>query len=720
MEKNLEEINLFKLIENKKYDKLIDYIKTKSELDLNLSDNFGNYFIEYVINTYDIDLIKEIFKKEIYLDIIDSNGTTLLYNLIKFNKMEILKLVIEKQNSSIGISLIDKKDIRGRTALHYCVIFNNPEIFEYLLDNEGDPFATNNSGENLFFYSLKYNKNQLLIDLLKKFNAVNIKNSEGENLLQTAISLKNTAIIEYLLENTNIDFNSKTKEYGITALHQLVVLNNLKYLQKIVDLGADITVTDFLGNNVIHFAMIENNFKIAKYFIKMGKINLNNTNLNGDTPLHIYLENINNDYDSDLLSIMIKESNLNIQNHQGMSSLHFLASKQLLDKFSYLLEEKMLNIFIQNYKGETVYSMIKDKDKVLDVVVISFLNNLKEGDFLIDWEKECHNIVTGNQKKENKMKSKSDCIKKIKDTIINENRSIPKFKEINFDFNSGIVLKDCYFSGFPIDTLFGLLWLKKKIPTVSLILGYPLSENNEVYDFYSNMGKDFNYKLDFINCMILWSYQKIFIPSFFDTIINKEIKEESNVIIIPIGIETAQGAHTNILFWDLKNKILERFEPNGKNQPLNFDYNPKLLDKYIETYFKKFNIPFTYLTPKDYLPIIGFIMIENLENDRCSKIGDPNGFCTAWCIWYCYQKLLNFTDSADNIISSEKLVLLLINNLKLEAKSFKNLIRDFSKNISEYRDTFLNKVKLDINDWILTNYDAEKLNELEKIILKLT
>lgn len=720
MEKKLENNNLFKLINEKKYDKLIDYIKNNPEVDINISDQFGNYFIEYVINSYDINLINEIFKKEIYLDVIDSNGTTLLYNLIKFNKIEILKLIIEKQNNSIGISLIDKKDIRGRTALHYCVIFNNPEIFKFLLENEGDPFVTNNNGDNLFFYCLKYNKNELLIDLLKKFNAVNIKNSEGENLLQSAISSKNKAIIEYLFKNTNVNLNNKTKEYGITALHQLVVMNNFDYLKKIVELGADITLTDFLGNNVIHFAMIENNIKLAKYFINMDKIKLNNTNLNGDTPLHIYLENNDSNFDDDLLKILIKESNLNIQNHQGISSLHFLASRQLLEKFSDIIINKKLNIFIQNYKGQTVYSMIKNKEKVLNIIIYSYMNNLKEGDFIIDWEKECHNIINGNQKQLVKMKSKADCLIKIKDTIINESRSIPKSKEINFDFNSGIVLKDCYFSGFPIDTLFGLLWLKKKIPTVSLILGYPLSENNDVYDFYSNMGKDFNYKLDFINCMILWSYQKIFIPSFFDTIIKKEINENATAIVIPIGIETAQGAHTNIIFWDLKNNIIERFEPNGRNQPLNFDYNPNLLDKYLETYFKKFDDKFTYIVPKDYLPAVGFIMIENLENDRCSKIGDPNGFCTAWCIWYCYQKLLNFVDSSDKIISSRKLVLLLINNLKLEAKSFKNLIRDFSKNISEYRDSFLSKVNLDINDWILTNYDEEKLEELEKIILKLT
>lgn len=713
------ENKLFTFIKNNMFDKLIEYIKNNPSVDLNITDQFGNYFIEYIIDSNNIELIELILKKDIFLDIIDNNGTTLLYNLIKFNKHKILKLIVDKSSNNIGISLVDKKDIRGRTALHYCVIFNNPEIFDFILNNNGDPFVTNNNGENLFFYCLKYQKDKLLIKLLEKFNTINLKNSEGENLLQSAISYDNSDIINYLLDNTKININNKTKEFGITALHQLVVMNKLNIIKKLVKLGADITVNSYLGNNIIHYALLENNNELAEYFNSMNKINLNNTNLNGDTPLHIFLSNENKNYNIKFLEDLITNTNLNIQNHQGMTCLHLLVENNLLQKFRDILITKKLNIFIQNYQGDTVYKKVINQENLMDIIINSYMNNLKKDNLIIEWEKECNNILNNNDTKNKLMKSTNDCKEKIKNTILKENRSLPKFREINYDFNSGIVLKDCYFSGFPIDTLFGLLWLKKNIVNVSLILDYPLSENSDILEFYSNMGKDFNYKLDFINCMFLWSYQKLFVPSFFDTVIKKEINNDATVIIIPIGIETAQGAHTNILFWDLKNNILERFEPNGKNQPLNFDYNPKLLDNYIINYFQKFKKDIEYIKPIDYLPSIGFIMIENLENDKCTKIGDPNGFCTAWCIWYCYQKLLNFTEASDKIIPSKKLVLTLINNLKLEAKSFKNLIRNFSKNISEYRDIFLKKVDMDINDWILTNYDTEVLNELEKNILKL-
>ena len=140
---------------------------------------------------------------------------------------------------------------------------------------------------------------------------------------------------------------------------------------------------------------------------------------------------------------------------------------------------------------------------------------------------------------------------------------------------------------------------------------------------------------------------------------------------------------------------------------------PDLLDSILINKFSNFSKDFKYLKPSNYLPQIGFQMIENLENETCKEIGDPNGFCTVWCIWYCYQKSLNLE------IESDELVDQLINNIKLEGKSFKNLIRNFSKNISKLRDEYLDMVDLNINRWILSSFEEDKLYKLEKNILKL-
>ena len=143
---------------------------------------------------------------------------------------------------------------------------------------------------------------------------------------------------------------------------------------------------------------------------------------------------------------------------------------------------------------------------------------------------------------------------KIKETIKKDKRSIPKTKDIKFDLNSGIILKDCFFSGFPIDTLFGILWLKKSYPKIDLVLDLPLSSNSKIEDFYKRMGANIDFQLDFINSMILWSYQKIFFPEYFDAVL-KNILSNKPEVIIPIGIETSQGAHTNGIILEFKECI---------------------------------------------------------------------------------------------------------------------------------------------------------------------
>ena len=112
-------------------------------------------------------------------------------------------------------------------------------------------------------------------------------------------------------------------------------------------------------------------------------------------------------------------------------------------------------------------------------------------------------------------------------------------------------------------------------------------------------------------------------------------------------------------------------------------------------------------------------MIENIHSP-CKNIGDPNGFCTVWCIWYCYQKLLNTNDNTifEKNSSSEEFVKYLIKILKLQNKNFKEVIRNFSKNISQLRDQFLKKYDKDINSWISYDYTEETLISMEKEIVQ--
>ena len=119
-----------------------------------------------------------------------------------------------------------------------------------------------------------------------------------------------------------------------------------------------------------------------------------------------------------------------------------------------------------------------------------------------------------------------------------------------------------------------------------------------------------------------------------------------------------------------------------------------------------------YLTPKIFLPKIGFQTFENIESSKNKKIGDPNGFCAAWCLWYATNRL-KYQE-----IPPDKLVKHLITHIKYNNLSFKNIIRNFSKYINDYRDNILSQIKLDVNQWLNNQYTSKDIIHLQDIILE--
>jgi hypothetical protein len=146
----------------------------------------------------------------------------------------------------------------------------------------------------------------------------------------------------------------------------------------------------------------------------------------------------------------------------------------------------------------------------------------------------------------------------------------------------------------------------------------------------------------------------------------------------------------------------------------NFRDNPELLDSILYSRFKELDKDITYLKPKNYLPKIGFQLLDIFETKK-KKIGDPGGFCALWTIWYVDMRL-TYPD-----IPPQALVTKLIKNIRINNISVKNMIRNYAINVIKNRDEILNSAKLDINNWINDEYTDNYLDiVIEKIKEKIS
>ena len=222
-------------------------------------------------------------------------------------------------------------------------------------------------------------------------------------------------------------------------------------------------------------------------------------------------------------------------------------------------------------------------------------------------------------------------------------------------------------------------------------------------------------KGEYMNFEITWLYQKLFYPNNFDSTIQSFINSKKRFFIIPIGIHqennrNENGAHANILLYDSELNEIERFEPAGGEYPLEFNYNPDLLDFYLEDYFRSKFKDIKYFKPRSYEMTIGFQAMEIYDINK--KIGDPTGFCGAWSLWWVYMRIKHST------INRSKLFIQLVKTIRKNNLSFKNVIRSFSKQIIDIRDGMLKKVSLDINKWLNDDFDIfDRFNSIiEKMI----
>jgi ankyrin repeat protein len=730
---------IFELLKNNNFSEFLNLIKNDKNINLDIYDENNNYIIHYLINNNKIDIIKYIFENmDIRIDIIDNDGRNILYYPIKFNYIDLLKLILQYNKNSIGINIINNIDNLGYTPLFYSIVNNNIQALEELYNYNANINLLDNNNNNIFQICLKYNKNDMIIYLLKKEylknNDLDIYTINNENILQLALIYENEILLKYIMNLKLSDkfLNNRETDYGIVPLHQSIIVHNYNIANQLILKGVDINIVDYIGNSALHYAIYEKQYDILKLLLNKNNLNYkldyNQPNSTGQLPIHLVIEFINIEEQREIFIQILKNSNLNYMNNMGITPLFLIIEKNLwLDNDIYKIlssGDLLLNIFIKNNNNISPFDIIDEnqKDKFINMIIDSYYYNLiklnNNNKLTEKWEKYCSSNDLTNLLKEINKKSGKEisfyCKDIIKDMIINKKRSIPKFEEIDINIIEGIYVKGCFYTGSTIDILCGLLYLNSLNKNISFIIDYPLTKNNKLIDYYKQLGLDYSFKDDFINIEISWIYQKIIYPTNFDFLLSTKIKDDNRYIVIPLGIVINNGSHANIILIDKKNKTIERFEPNGKNSPRGFYYNQNLLDNILKIKFNNIINDYIYLSPNDFLDSIGYQLLEISEEEyKCKQIGDPNGFCAVWCVWWIEMRINNSN------IKPNELFIESVKNIKYKNMSFKELIRNYSHKIVELRDKLLNKYNLTIDEWKNNKYTIETINNIEEEVILL-
>ena len=706
--------NLFNLIKNHQYDKLINLIKNNDNVDLNIIDETGTYLLQYVILFRQKDLLALMITRNCKLDILDSDGRGIFYVPIKFGYNDIVRLLITFSNVVIGVPLLELQDDKLNIPLHYAIMFNKYDIINEMLDvynNINFKDIDGNTALHLIVKKLGSENLDLLRKLICKKISLNHTNNLGQNALHIAVENNNISIAQILLEN-EININAQTTDDHLTPLIIATIHNNIQMCELLISYNPNFDSQDIYGNSVLSHAILNKSKQIINLYYNKTDVNL--VNISGQISINLFFDN---GYELDKLneyyfSEILQKSNINIQNNQGKTTWHYITQNNIWEKYIDILVTKKNKIFIQDLDGITPYDIVTQKyknkfDKFIDLISNSF-----------------YNYVNKRSEKDFNMKfimedTKNNALEQIKKIIIEKHISVPKEKKaycINEDSYENV--KFSSYVGISLDIICGLIYIKRKFNKIETLLTTNFISNDVLDEYYKINGIQRGKFSDFLNFEIIWSFHKLFMPTILkEQITNFMSNDKKKYLIMPLGIELTTGAHANILFYDKDKNEMERFEPFGKDYPPGFNYNSRSLDMNLQNLFINFfeiegKTKFKYFSPIDYETKIGLQLLDSYEYSKEKNIGDPGGFCAAWSLWYVEMRLNNININRSELLNK------LINHIRIKQVPFRTVIRNFTKNIMDIRDAILLAGEIDINKWLNDNFTQEQWDKVIKEINK--
>ena len=172
--------------------------------------------------------------------------------------------------------------------------------------------------------------------------------------------------------------------------------------------------------------------------------------------------------------------------------------------------------------------------------------------------------------------------------------------------------------------------------------------------------------------------------------------------------------HANVIIYDKQLKKLIRFEPYGDWEFMDSYY----LDNMIIKLFSKL-IPdkMSYIRPSDYLNDAKLQSASLGDNPNYKNIGDPEGYCLAWCFWFVELKLQNPEINEKELITSTVKKILDSSNSDDHTPLLTH-IRNYAKHLDAEKNKIFNEIGIDKHDIYKISHSEQKLLKIKTFVDK--
>ena len=489
----------------------------------------------------------------------------------------------------------------------------------------------------------------------------------------------------------------------------------MKIMKLLLDKGADFNIQSH-NTFPAHFPIIDSfmfrNIEATRLLLKYD-IDFTYSNSFLDTIGHnMFL--LRSNYPLDIKrEILDKTIDINQKNVDGDTILHLLLKYHNWKDYEDILSKKLLDIFTKNKKDTSPLKYIKKEDinKFISIVADGFIYFLENNDitkYKVSRKLlKCHQNMNGNT-------DKQKCIKLITNKLKDNKNIIFKVDDEKIiDINKNDYAKYVLFIGNSVRLHMKVIDSLKKykelgIPYLKETPKQTIGKNNTI----NKINDTIKYIPELYHFELLWLDEKLIIPDKFNEAVDNSISKSTyNFILISLFIKLSihKAAHQNILIYDIKNNILERFNSMGDIDDI---YNYKKLDTEILKLFKQMKTidikTLKYIKSVDNIKNGPQLLSHEKDVMSNVKISDPGGFCLMWAFWYLEMRLRNRDILPPSLIKKA-------NNKILHSEyTFTEYIRNYTKKISDNQNKLLQRIGISGKDL----YDSQIGNKNMRSIYK--
>jgi ankyrin repeat protein len=227
-------------------------------------------------------------------DIEDANGKTVLHESAEAGRLEVAKLIVERQEMSCRenefecnvlldratakLNRLNVRDNEGNTPFHLAAAAGNTKLLDYLLSAGSDLRSSNVRGEYPLTLAARYGRNDSVELLLQRQCVV-----KCEDIMTSAMT---AAIVAGHVDTTSLLLRSGAPVSGgknEKPIHAASRTGQMDIVIQLLQHGASLNCRTDSGNTALHLASEAGHLRLVKYLVELESDQLETPNYESET-----------------------------------------------------------------------------------------------------------------------------------------------------------------------------------------------------------------------------------------------------------------------------------------------------------------------------------------------------------------------------------------------------------------------------------------------------